>query len=74
MARSSAFNRSDIHFSPQVLKGKPAIDGRPGENMDELDFDKLEEDIKKEHGLSWLNLLELRFSLHTHCSMNDTMT
>lgn len=34
----------------QVLKGKPAIDGRPGASMDELDFDKLEKDLKEEHG------------------------
>lgn len=34
----------------QVLKGKPGIEGRPGESMEALDFEKLEEDLKKEHG------------------------
>ena len=34
----------------QVLKGKPTIDGRPGESMDDLDFDKLENELKNEHG------------------------
>jgi pyruvate carboxylase len=35
----------------QVLKGKPTIDGRPGESMDDLDFNKLEKELKEEHGI-----------------------
>ena len=64
-----------MYFTPQVLKGKPTIDGRPGESMEALDFDKLENDLKDEHGneiarfLSsvneWSNeyILEIRYSV-----------
>eukprot|EP00112_Aurelia_sp_Birch-Aquarium-sp1_P007331 Seg1798.9 transcript_id=Seg1798.9/GoldUCD/mRNA.D3Y31 product="Pyruvate carboxylase mitochondrial" protein_id=Seg1798.9/GoldUCD/D3Y31 len=34
----------------KLLKGKPTIDGRPGESLPAIDFDKLEADLKNEYG------------------------
>lgn len=34
----------------QILRGKPTIDGRPGESLDAINFEQLEIDLKKEYG------------------------
>lgn len=35
----------------KVLKGKPTINGRPGESMTPLDFDELKTKLEKKHGV-----------------------
>lgn len=34
----------------KVLRGKPKIDGRPGENLPPLDLEKLKTDLEEKHG------------------------
>lgn len=33
-----------------MLRGKPKIDGRPGDSLAPLDFDKLRTDLEEKHG------------------------
>ena len=34
----------------QILKGRPMIDGRPGESLEALDFDALKSKLQEEYG------------------------
>ena len=45
----SVWQRLKFSATFQVLRGAPTIDGRPGEFMDPLDFDKLREDLESKH-------------------------
>ena len=40
----------------QALKGRPTIDGRPGESLEPLDFDALKSKLQQEFGkkCAWL--------------------
>jgi len=38
----------------RLLKGKPTIDGRPGESLPPLDFEKLESDLKQDFGATMI--------------------
>lgn len=37
-------------LSPQILKGQQGLDGRPGESLPPVDFDKLKADLVEKHG------------------------
>ena len=39
------------------MKGKPVVEGRPGESLPPVDFDALTEKLKKEHGKCQLLIL-----------------
>lgn len=34
----------------KVLRGLPKFEGRPGENLEAVDFNKLKEDLEAKHG------------------------
>lgn len=45
-----------------MLKGRPTIDGRPGESLEPLDFDKLKKKLQDEYGrICFLTLLLVIF-------------
>lgn len=48
-------NRNDLTirtfvFLPQILKGQKSLDGRPGESLPPVDFEKLKADLAEKHG------------------------
>lgn len=51
MLRSN-FSRKYLLFSlpPQILKGLPTVDGRPGESMAPMNFQDMKTKLVEEHG------------------------
>lgn len=48
-----------------MLKGRPTIDGRPGESLEPLDFDALKKKLQDEYGKIYvLTLLLVIFQSH----------
>ena len=48
-----------------MLKGRPTIDGRPGESLEPLDFDALKKKLQDEYGTIYvLTLLLVIFPSH----------
>lgn len=39
-----------LWFLCQILKGRPTIDGRPGESLEPLDFDALKAKLEEDFG------------------------